>query len=102
MVAMAVMGAACATGIAGTVGERGLEDALQLGGLVAGQFAAGNFAVDEIVDLRLEIAGRGSRATGLVARAPRLQRGIDIRQRRRQSILIGRTDSAGIYFGLQL
>ena len=39
--AMAVMGAACATpGIARTVGEHGLEDALQFGGLVAGQFSA--------------------------------------------------------------
>jgi len=49
------------------------EHALEFVGLVAGQFAAGNFAIDEIVDLRLEIAGRGSRAAGLVARAPRLQ-----------------------------
>jgi hypothetical protein len=33
------------------------EDALQLGRLVAGQLAAGNFAIHEVVDLRLEIAG---------------------------------------------
>ena len=33
------------------------EDALQLGRLVAGQLAAGNFAIYEVVDLRLEIAG---------------------------------------------
>ena len=33
------------------------EDALPLGRLVAGQLAAGNFAIHEVVDLRLEIAG---------------------------------------------
>ena len=90
------------TGAAGTVGERRLEDALQFGGLVAGQLAAGDFAADQIVDLRLEIVGRGSGAAGLVARPARLQRGIDIGQRRRQRVLVGRTDGAGSYFGLQL
>ena len=48
-------GRAAATG--GAIGERRLEHALQLGGLVAGQLAAGNFAIYEVVDLRLEIAG---------------------------------------------
>ena len=48
-----------AAGTTRTVGERGLEDALQLGRLVAGQLAAGDFAVDQVVDLRFEIGGRG-------------------------------------------
>ena len=43
---------------AGTVGERRLEDALQFGGLIAGQLAAGYFAGNQVVDLRLQIAGR--------------------------------------------
>ena len=42
----------------GTVGERRAEDALQFGGLRAGQFSVRYFAGNEGVDLRLQIAGR--------------------------------------------
>ena len=41
-----------------TVGERCAEDALQFGGLRAGQFAARYFAGNQGVDLRLQVAGR--------------------------------------------
>ena len=54
---------------AGAVGERRLEDALQFGGLIAGQLAAGNFAGDQVVDLRFQVVGRRPRAAGLVAGA---------------------------------
>jgi hypothetical protein len=76
MMAVGAMSAACAirtTGTtctvrsAGAVGERGLEHALQFGGLVAGQLAAGDFAIDEVVDPGFEIAGRRPGAARLVA-----------------------------------
>ena len=58
--------AACRRGVcstagrrrARTIGERCAEDALQFGGLRAGQFAARYFAGNQGVDLRLQIAGR--------------------------------------------
>src|SRR5882757_8107051 len=100
---MMTMGAASATGTAcaarttraigtaaGAVGESGLEDALQFGGLIAGQLAAGDLALDQIVDLGFQVIGRGSRPDGLVAGAAGLDRGIDIGQRRRQRVLVGR------------
>src|SRR6267154_348228 len=74
---------------AGTVGERGLEHALQFGGLVAGQLAAGDFALDQVVNLGLQIAGWFC-AAGLVAGPAALQRGIDIGQGGRQRVLVGR------------
>ena len=58
-------GAACVAGAAGAVGEGRREDALQLGGLIAGQLAAGHFAGNQAVDLRLEIAGSGVGAAAL-------------------------------------
>ena len=94
----------CAAGIgraAGAVGERGLEDPLQFGGLGAGELAAGHLARNQVVDLRLQIAGRRICAAGRGARAAALQRGIDIRQCRGKRGLIGRTDGAGVYFRLQ-
>ena len=57
-------GAGRVAGAAGAVGERRLEDALQLGGLIAGQLAAGHFAGNQGVDLRLQVAGRGIGAAG--------------------------------------
>ena len=87
---------------AGTVGEGGLEDALQFGGLIAGQLAAGNFAGDKVVDLRFEIGGRGVACRWPVAGTAGLHRRIDIGQRRRQRVLVGRADGAGIDFGQQL
>src|SRR5205823_14779309 len=86
----------------GTVGKGRLEDALQLGGLVAGQLAAGHFAGDQIVDLRLQVVGRRSGAAGLIAGPAALQRRVDVGERRRQGVLIGRSDRAGCYFSLQL
>jgi len=41
------------------VRERRLEDALQFGGLIAGQLAAGDLAGDQVIDLRLQFAGDG-------------------------------------------
>src|SRR5882672_8275449 len=108
---MMAVGAACASRTAGTarsagptgaIGEGGLEDALQFGGLVAGQLAAGDFAVDQVVDFGLQIIRRRSGAAGLVAGPALLQRGIDIGQGGRQRVLIGRTDGARSYFRLQL
>ncbi len=40
----------------GSLGERRLEDTLQLGGLIVGQLVGRNFLLDEIVDLRPESA----------------------------------------------
>ena len=45
-----------------TAGECVLEDALQFGGLLGGQLAARNFAGDQAVDLRLDVAGSGMAA----------------------------------------
>jgi hypothetical protein len=91
-VATAGIGAIGAAGAIRSIGERGLEHTLQLSRLVAGQLAAGDFALNEVVDLRFEIGGRWLGAARLVAGLARLQRGIDIRQRRRQRALIGGTD----------
>jgi hypothetical protein len=92
------------TGAAGTgpMRERRLEDALQFAGLIAGQLAAGHFAIDEVVDLRLEIARRGPRAAGFIAGATRLYRRIDVGEGCGQRVLVGRTDRAGVHFRLQL
>src|ERR1700676_4000459 len=104
---MMTVGAARATGTTCTVrtaravGERGLEHALQFGGLVAGQLAAGDFALDQVVDLGFQIAGWFC-ATGLVAGPAALQRGIDIGQGGRQRVLVGGADGARSYFRLQL
>src|SRR5258707_10666608 len=89
-----------AAGTAGTIGEGGLEDALQFGGLVAGQLARGDLAADEVVDLGLDVAGLA--AAGLVAGAAGLDLGIDVGQRRRQCALVVRGDRAGGDLGLQL
>src|SRR5260370_7462014 len=63
---------------AGTaIGKRRLEDALQLGGLIAGQLATGHFARDQVVDLGLQISGRRGCAAARTARAAALQRGVD-------------------------
>src|SRR6185437_3103559 len=57
-------GAAGAAGAVGTAGECVLKDALQLGGLLCGQLAARNFAGNQAVDLRLDVAGSGRLRTG--------------------------------------
>ena len=45
------VGPSWSTGASGALGERLLEDALQLGGLIAGQLAAGHFVRNQAVDL---------------------------------------------------
>ena len=90
------------TGATGAIGERCLEDPLQFGGLIAGQLAAGHFAGNQVVDLRLQIAGRGPCAASRIARPAALQRGVDVGQRGGERVLIGRADGAGFYFCLQL
>ena len=94
--------AAGATGPAGTVGEAALKTPCNsvAWSLVSLPLETSPLMRSSILDLRSP--GDGSRAAGLVAGAARLQRGIDIGQRRRQRVLIGRTDGAGSYFGLQL
>src|SRR5262249_53040443 len=86
--------------------EGGLEDALQFGGLIAGELAAGYLTLDQSVDLRLQFAARGFGATRLIARLVGLKRRVDIVERRRQRRLVGRTDRAGrdlrLQFVLQL
>src|ERR1700723_2204191 len=57
---------------AGAVGEGCRENTLQLGGLIAGQLAAGDFAGDQGVDLRLQVAGRGTAAAGAGAGVARV------------------------------
>ena len=51
------------------VGEGCRENALQLGGLIAGQLAAGHFAGNQAVDLRLQVAGCGNGSAAGAARA---------------------------------
>src|SRR3954469_34941 len=75
-------------GTTGAVGEGGLENVLQFGGLVAGQFAAGHFPGDQIVDLRFEGIRRWPGAGRLVAGAAGLQRGVDVGQGRRQRVVV--------------
>src|ERR1700681_4107473 len=99
---VAAVRTAGATRTTGAIGERCLEDALQFGGLVAGQLAAGHFASNQVVDLRLQIAGRGPCAASRITRPAALQRGVDVGQRGRERVLIGRADGAGVYFCLQL
>src|SRR5258708_20144173 len=85
MAVMRATGAACpaSIGTAGairTIGERGLEHTLQLSRLVAGHLAAGDFALNEVVDLRFEIARRRLGAARLVAGLARFTRRIDLLQ----------------------
>src|ERR1700733_14618122 len=56
-------------GAAGAIGEGCREHTLQLGGLIAGQLAAGHFAGNQGVDLRLQVAGRSLGAAGRASRA---------------------------------
>src|SRR5258708_15393529 len=67
--AVRATGATWTAGATGAIGERCLEDALQFGGLIAGQLAAGHFAGNQVVDLRLQIAGRGPCAASRIARS---------------------------------
>ena len=88
---------------AGTIGKSVREHTLQFRRLRAGQFATGNFAGNQVIDLRLQIAGRRTGAAGRSSDAgtAALQRGIDIGQRGGQRALVGRTDGAGRHFRLQ-
>src|ERR1700749_4172268 len=91
-----------ATRTAGTAGEGCLEHALQFAGLIGGQFAARDFAGNQAVDLRFDIAGRRTCAAAGAARIAALQRRVDVGQRGRQRTLVARAYGARIDFRLQL